>query len=272
MSRLVHVALVQFNSIVNQPKENAIRAAAFVKQAALNGAQIVCFPELFSTGYHLDLVGPQLSEVAEIIDGETIRILQQSAKENHCYVIAPVALEKDIPGIYYNSAVLISDEGVVAGIYDKHHACFDEGRYYREGAEIPVFDTRYGRIGIMICYDMGFPEIARVLMLKGAEIIFVPSAWCEQDQDMWDIQVPARGLENLIFVAAVNRCGSEKDTHFFGGSKIVNWRGKIIAACEGDEETILHATLDLDELHEARSQIKYLVDRKPESYRIISEI
>lgn len=271
MSRLVHIALVQFDSIINRPKENAARAVSFIEEASKEGAQIVCFPELFSTGYHIDQVGPHLSEVAESLDGATISTLREAAKNNSCYVIAPVALKKETPGIYYNSAVVIGDDGSIIGVYDKHHACFDEGKVYKNGHDIPVFETKYGTIGIMICYDMGFPEIARILTLKGAELIFVPSAWCEQDADMWNIQVPARGLENLVFVAANNRCGTEGETHFFGNSKVVNWRGKVLSESKSDKEEVIHAVVDLDELVSARETIKYLKDRRPESYAVISE-
>ena len=93
MSRLVHIALVQFDSIINRPKENAARAVSFIEEASKEGAQIVCFPELFSTGYHIDQVGPHLSEVAESLDGATISTLREAAKNNSCYVIAPVALK-----------------------------------------------------------------------------------------------------------------------------------------------------------------------------------
>ena len=271
MSRLVHIALVQFDSIINKPKENTDRAISFIETAAKDGANIICFPELFSTGYHIDLVGPNLKEVAEDLNGPIISALRKAAKDNGCYVIAPIALKKETPGIYYNSAVVIGDNGCIIGVYDKHHACFDEGKCYKDGYDIPVFETKYGTIGIMICYDMGFPEIARILTLKGAELIFVPSAWCEQDADMWNIQVPARGLENLVFVAANNRCGTEGETHFFGNSKVVNWRGKVLSESESDKEEIIHAVVDLDELVPARETIKYLKDRRPESYGVITE-
>lgn len=220
MDNNVKIALVQFQSKLNCPDENVEKACGMIAQAASQGAKIVCFPELFSTGYNLDIVGPRLPETAERLDGPRIAKLCQAAKENGCYVIAPVATEREVKGVYFNSAVLIDDEGHVAGCYDKHHLYSLERFHFRMGNDIPVFDTKYGKIGIMICYDAGFPEVARLLMLQGAEVIFMPSAWRVQDKDIWDINVAQRALENLCYVAAVNRFGQEGETYLFGGTKV----------------------------------------------------
>ena len=153
MDNNVKIALVQFQSKLNCPDENMEKACGMIAQAASQGAKIVCFPELFSTGYNLDIVGPKLPETAERLDGPRIAKLCQAAKENGCYVIAPVATEREVKGVYFNSAVLIDDEGHVAGCYDKHHLYSLERFHFRMGNDIPVFDTKYGKIGIMICYD-----------------------------------------------------------------------------------------------------------------------
>ena len=159
------------------------------------------FPELFTTGYHLDTVGPRMTELAEPIDGPTVRALQEAARKNHVYIVAPIALLHGLSGVPYNSAVFINSDGTVQGSFDKVHLWALERFYFRAGHEFPVFDTEFGKVGIMVCYDMGFPEAARTLALKGAELIVCPSAWCVQDADVWEINAPARALENTVFLA-----------------------------------------------------------------------
>ena len=271
MDNNVKIALVQFQSKLNCPDENMEKACGMIAQAASQGAKIVCFPELFSTGYNLDIVGPRLPETAERLDGPRIAKLCQAAKENGCYAIAPVATEREVKGVYFNSAVLIDDEGHVAGCYDKHHLYSLERFHFRMGNDIPVFDTKYGKIGIMICYDAGFPEVARLLMLQGAEVIFMPSAWRVQDKDIWDINVAQRALENLCYVAAVNRFGQEGETYLFGGTKVANSRGTTVAECTGEKEEIVYADLDLASTAKNRQEIDYLKDRRPDSYQLIAK-
>ncbi|MBS5130643.1 MAG: hypothetical protein KHZ01_09225 [Lachnospiraceae bacterium] len=134
-----------------------------------------------------------------------------------------------------------------------------------------MFDTKYGKIGVMICYDAGFPETARVLTLKGAELIFMPSAWRIQDWDMWNLNIPQRALENTLYVAGVNRFGHEDDLYMFGNSKVADWRGRIIAESKEEKEEIVYAEIDLDQLTKARLDIHYLKDRRPDSYKLLSE-
>ena len=272
MSNIVKIALVQFESFINEPEKNAQKACAQVGEAAQNGAKIVCFPELFSTGYQLDLIGPHLPRTAETLEGNTITSLRRAAKENGVYVIAPIALEREMKGVPYNTAVVIDDQGEIMGTYDKHHPCFTEGCYFRAGTEFPVFETKYGKIGIIICYDMGFCEPARILALKGAEIIFCPSAWRVQDEDIWDLNIPQRALENQLFLAAVNRYGHEGELYMFGGSKVADARGRIIAKSTKAAEEIIYAECDLDTSSIERQNLGYLRNRRPGNYREIIEL
>ena len=140
--------------------------------------------------------------------------------------------------------------------------------YFRAGHEFPVFDTEFGKVGIMVCYDMGFPEAARTLALKGAELIVCPSAWCVQDADVWEINAPARALENTVFLGAANRIGHE------GGDLVHAWRvawcaARAAAKCVrqlGEEEGILYADLDFDEVRKNRVTSPYLRDRRADAY------
>ena len=271
MERQFKIALVQYQSVLGDLQKNADRAVEMVREAAAKGAKIVCFPEMFNTGYNFQLIGDGFHNCGETIDGHTITRLQKVAKECACYVIAPITLEKKVKGVFYNAAVVIDDEGVVLGDYSKHHLWAAERYYFHAGEDIPVFDTKYGKIGVMICYDAGFPETARALTLKGAELIFMPSAWRIQDWDMWNLNIPQRALENTLYVAGVNRFGHEDDLYMFGNSKVADWRGRIIAESKEEKEEIVYAEIDLDQLTKARLDIHYLKDRRPDSYKLLSE-
>lgn len=271
MERQFKIALVQYQSVLGDLQKNADRAVEMVREAAAKGAKIVCFPEMFNTGYNFQLIGDGFHNCGETIDGHTITRLQKVAKECACYVIAPITLEKKVKGVFYNAAVVIDDEGVVLGDYSKHHLWAAERYYFHAGEDIPVFDTKYGKIGVMICYDAGFPETARVLTLKGAELIFMPSAWRIQDWDMWNLNIPQRALENTLYVAGVNCFGHEDDLYMFGNSKVADWRGRIIAESKEEKEEIVYAEIDLDQLTKARLDIHYLKDRRPDSYKLLSE-
>ncbi|MFR1611712.1 MAG: nitrilase-related carbon-nitrogen hydrolase [Lachnospiraceae bacterium] len=271
MERQFKIALVQYQSVLGDLQKNADRAVEMVRESAAKGAKIVCFPEMFNTGYNFQLIGDGFHNCGETIDGHTITRLQKVAKECACYVIAPITLEKKVKGVFYNAAVVIDDEGVVLGDYSKHHLWAAERYYFHAGEDIPVFDTKYGKIGVMICYDAGFPETARILTLKGAELIFMPSAWRIQDWDMWNLNIPQRALENTLYVAGVNRFGNEDDLYMFGNSKVADWRGRIIAESKEEKEEIVYAEIDLDQLTKARLDIHYLKDRRPDSYKLLSE-
>ena len=157
------LALVQFQSVLGDVEASMARALPMIDEAAAAGANMVVFPELFTTGYHLDTVGPRMTELAEPIDGPTVCALQEAARKNHVYIVAPIALLHGLSGVPYNSAVFINPDGTVQGSFDKVHLWALERFYFRAGHEFPVFDTEFGKVGIMVCYDMGFPEAARTL-------------------------------------------------------------------------------------------------------------
>ena len=238
-----------------------------IRQAGLDGSHMIMFPEMFTTGYELSIVGPRITELAEPVNGPTITALREAAKQAGVYVEAPIALYyDDLPGVPFNSAVLIDREGNVAGVYDKQHLWALERFYFRGGNGTPVFQTDFGTIGIMICYDMGYPEVARMLALQGAQIVLCPSAWCEPDHDVWDINVPARALENTVFLCAVNRYGREQDLYMGGHSKVCDPRGRVVAELPDEGEGVLNVEIDLADVVSNRQTSPYLRDRRPELY------
>ena len=267
--RTAHLALIQFESVLCDPAANIEKACRMIAEAAAQGADLVVLPELFSTGYQLNIVGPRMPDLAESVDGPTVRALQEAARAGGCYVVAGLALTHGLAGVAFNSAVFIDRDGEVQGVYDKQHLWALERFYFRSGCGCPVFDTDFGRVGVMICYDMGFPEVARMLALQGAELVVCPSAWCAEDMDVWDVNVPARALENTVFVAAVNRFGEEDGLVMPGHTKVCDPRGHVVAELAEEAEGVLHARIDLGTLAAARQVSPYLRDRRPDLYNAV---
>lgn len=272
VSRQVTIGLVQIDLELGDIPTNVIKIEKSIREAVAKGAQIICLPELCTTGYRQDLLQERFWEVAESIPGTTTDKFCRLAKELGVYIILPMNEKGKMTGIQYNSAAFIDKTGQVQGVFRKVHAFSTECYYFTEGNEYPVFDTEYGKVGIMIGYDMGFPEVARILTLKGAEIIFVSSALQKEAEDIWDISISARAIENQVFLAAVNRVGSEGDMVMHGKSKIVDAGGKILAEALRFEEDIAISTIDLDDLIITRRLIPYLKDRKPTTYGLITDI
>lgn len=261
------IALVQFEGAICEVEANTAHACDLIAEAARNGADLVVLPELFSTGYNLDIVGPRILDLAERVDGPTVAALRAAGRENNVYVIAGLALVKEqLPAVAFNSSVFIDRAGELMGTFDKAHLWALERFYFRSGNELPVFDTEFGKVGVMICYDMGFPEVARILALKGAELIVCPSAWCEEDHDVWNYNTQCRALENTVFLAAVNRHGREDDLYMGGHTRVCNPRGAVIAELAEEAEGILYAELDFEQLKTFRTASPYLRDRRPDLY------
>ncbi|MBD8006320.1 nitrilase-related carbon-nitrogen hydrolase [Bacillus norwichensis] len=265
-SRRVNIGIIQFDSKLGDVEYNVKKAAEKITLAAEKGANIVCLPELFSTGYNLDLLGDDISLLALHYYDDTVEKMAEAARENNVYIVAPFGEKRDLEGILYNSALVFDDEGNLLGSFAKTHLWAKERMYFKEGSDYPIFDTKYGKFGIAICYDIGFPEACRSLCLNGAEFVFMPSAWRVQDKDMWELNVPQRALENIFFTIGVNRFGHEGDLYLFGGSKVCNPRGQVIAQLPEGEETVEVVTIDLNEINTFRTQISYLRDRKPDIY------
>lgn len=273
MTREVTIALAQHDCVHGDKDANLATVEDYLRRAHDRGADLVVFPELGTTGYRQDMLGEKLYSLAEPIDGPSTARIGKLAAELGLWVVLPLIEASSVPGVVYNSVVLLNRAGQPVGSYRKNHAYATEGHYFAPGREMPVFDTDFGRLGIMICYDMGLPEVARILTLQGAELIVVPSAWCQEDEDIWDINIACRALENRCFLAAVNRVGSEGETlTMHGKSKIAGTRGETLAEGKRFEEDLVVGTVDLDEVVPARDEIPYLRSRRPWSYGLLSDL
>ena len=249
-----------------------------IREAAARGAQIVCLQELFRSQYFCREESAELFALAESIPGPTTETVGRLARELGVVVIASL-FERRTAGLYHNTAAVIGTDGEITGIYRKMHIPDDplyfEKFYFTPGdLGYPVFETKYAKVGVYICYDRHFPEGARALGLNGAEIVFNPSATVAGlSEYLWELEQPAHAVANGYFVGAINRVGEEKPWsigEFYGKSYFCNPRGKIFAQASRDKDEVLVADLDLDMILEVRKVWQFFRDRRPESYGILT--
>jgi beta-ureidopropionase len=276
----IRAAIIQANA--NLPKEEAIdKHVGLIAKAAAEGAQITCLQEIFNGPYFPAEQDPKWYATAERDDGPTVTRMRELAREHGMALVVPF-YEEAQPGVYYNSAVVIERDGSVLGKYRKTHIpqvgpCFWEKFYFKPGnLGYPVFDTSVGRVGLIICYDRHFPEVARELGLKGAELVFNPSATVESlSRYLWELEQPAHAVANGFWIAAINRVGVEEplSSHrFYGSSYFCDPRGQIVARASEDADEVLVADLDLDKAREVRNTWQFLRDRRPETYGELTEL
>ena len=268
----VKVALAQFNSELGNKTGNLQRMAQLCEQASSQGAKLICFPELATTGYRGDLLSTKLWDLSDFEGSETDCLFSQLASRLDITIVSGFAERGERLGEVYN-AVGVWNPGCenISGVFRKVHAFGIEKQWFKSGDSFPVFETPIGKIGVMICYDMGFPEVARILTLQGAELLIAPSAWCIQDRDMWDINTACRALENGTHLLAVNRWGHEEDLHLFGGSKIVGPRGQVLCEASCESEALLVGEIDFRLQAHTRLNVPYLRDRKPLNYGLLAQ-
>jgi len=278
MQQIVRSALVQaaWTGDYESMLETNIR---YARQAADDGAQVLCFQEIFTGPYFCNVQDPSFYDLAEPIpDGPTVTAMMQVAKETSMVMVVPI-YERVDEGTFYNTAAVIDADGSLLGIYRKTHIPQVEGFwekfYFRPGnLGYPVFDTAVGRIGVYICYDRHFPEGWRELGLKGAKIVFNPSATTRgHSKYLWQLEQPAAAVANQYFVGAINRVGAEdlEDTDYYGSSYFVDPRGQIVGSAASDTaDEVVVRDLDMSEIETARRQWAFYRDRRPEVYEGIA--
>ncbi len=252
-----------------------------IEDAARKNVQVLCFQEVFTQPYFCPSQDRKWYAAAESIpDGETTKLMQEYARKHSMVIIVPI-YEETMPGVYYNTAAIIDADGTYLGKYQKTHipqvAGFWEKFFFKPGnTGWPVFKTAYANLGVYICYDRHFPEGWRGLALNGADIIYNPSATVAGlSQYLWELEQPASAAANGVYIAAINRVGTEAPWNigeFYGSSYFVNPRGEIIAQASPDQDELLVAELDMDKVREVRDGWQFFRDRRPETYGIISKI
>jgi N-carbamoylputrescine amidase len=279
----IKVAGIQMSCRIGNKDKNIKKAIKMIEQAARKECQIVCLPEVFNTEYVcFTKRNPICLEYAESIPGPSTNAISNAARENSIYIIAPI-FEKAAPGVYYNTASLINPKGEIIGNYRKTHipASLEpwtglEKLYFRPGSQLKVFETKLGKIGILICHDGSFPEAWRILALEGAEIIFRPSCISVTElggltnsaSQIWTFDHIVRAYENAVFVIGINRVGLEEKREHFGSTMIVNPKGDVLAKAGEEEEKVVLATLDLCEVGRDG---KVFRDYRPEIYQRITK-
>jgi N-carbamoylputrescine amidase len=264
------------------PKDEAIdKHVELIGKAAAEGAKVTCLQEIFHGPYFPAEQDPKWYRTAEPEDGPTMTRMREVAKQHNMVLVVPW-YEEAQTGVYYNSAAVIEADGTLLGKYRKTHIphvgpCFWEKFYFKPGnLGYPVFGTSVGKVGLIICYDRHFPEVGREVGLKGAEIVFNPSATVESlSKYLWQLEQPAHAVANGYWIAAINRVGVEtplSTAKFYGSSYFCDPRGQIIAQASDSEDEVLVADLDLEKNREVRDTWQFLRDRRPETYGELTEL
>ena len=230
------------------------------------GVRLVVMPELATTGYECAERFARLAEVPA--EAESVRRMAARCKEHSVHLAYGFA-ERDAErsDVLYNSVALIDDRGRLAGVYRKAHLFAGEKRWFCPGESFPVFETSLGRLGIFVCWDTLFPEVARILALKGAELLVVPTNWEKPYDHDWELAASARALDNTLHLIGANRVGPDRDYDFFGKSRIVDPRGRVLASLDDEVEGYVVATIDTGETARLRREYYTLLqDRRPEAY------
>ncbi len=289
MSQIVKCGLIQASNAVdtsapidNIRQANIDKHMVLIEQAAAKGVQILCMQEIFTGPYFCAEQTPRWYEATEMIpDGPTTKLMQETAKKHQMVIIVPL-YEVESTGVYYNTAAVIDADGTYLGKYRKNHIPqvapgFWEKYYFKPGnLGYPVFQTRYAKVGVYICYDRHFPEGARELGLNGAEIVFNPSATVAGlSEYLWKLEQPAHAVANGYFVGAINRVGTEAPWNigeFYGQSYFCDPRGQMIAVGSRDKDELIVADLDLDMIKQVRNTWQFFRDRRPETYSGICKL
>ncbi|MBN2853708.1 MAG: carbon-nitrogen hydrolase [Clostridia bacterium] len=255
------IALAQIKSLFTDIRSNEEKMEKMIVKAGKEHADIIIFPETFSTGYNFSVMGDDIYRLAEQTTRTTIPLACRLARENKIHVIIPIILKEE--NKLFNSAIIIDDNGVILNKYHKNHLWDEEQKYFEYGNnDYRVYDTLFGKFGVIICYDVDFPETSRTLAMNGADIIFVPAAWATTHRHLWDVFLPSRALENTVYVAGVNLVGDHGDLHFFGDSKVFDPTGVLIEKAAEDIEELLFCDIDVEKIKENRKNFPYLKERR----------
>ena len=257
-----------------EKERNIEKAIRFTKIAIEKGAQIICFQELFTTHWFPREMNKRFFSLAEKADGLTIDTMRRLAKEYGVALICPIfEIEENS---FYNSAVVIDADGEILGSYRKIHVpqipLWEERYYFSSGNHgFPVFETKFAPIGIQICWDNFFPEGSRILALKGAKILFSPTAAAFAPQRRWETVISSNAIVNGVYIFRVNRVGSEEKQDFYGRSFCISPEGELLDKPTGMKDSIALIEVDLKNIDKTRKEWPFLRDRRPEVYREIAE-
>jgi N-carbamoylputrescine amidase len=284
MSKKIKVGLVQVSCTKN-PAENMAKTIEKIREAAAKGANVVCLQELFLSLYFCDVEDYENFKLAEAIPGPSTDTLSALAKELGVVIIASL-FEKRAEGLYHNTTAVLDSDGTYLGKYRKMHIPDDPG-YYEKFYFTPgdlgykVFQTKFGKIGVLICWDQWYPEAARITSLMGAEFLVYPTAigWSiHQDEatnneqyQAWQTIQRSHAVANGIHVVSINRVGYEGDMKFWGGSFVANPFGRVLYQASHDDEEVFVMEIELSKTDYYRTHWPFLRDRRIDSYLPITK-
>jgi beta-ureidopropionase len=286
MAQKIQVGLIQAStpfeeswSIQKIQRASLEKHLPLIEEAGKRGVQVLGLQEIFNGPYFCPSQDARWYDAAEPVPGPTVERMQALAKKHQMAMVVPL-YEREKAGVYYNTAAVIDADGTYLGKYRKTHiphtSGFWEKFFFKPGnLGFPVFQTRFCKVGVYICYDRHFPEGARALGLNGAEVVFNPSATVAGlSQYIWKLEQPAHAVANGYFVAASNRVGVEAPWNigtFYGTSYVVDPRGNFLAVGSEDRDELVVATCDLELIEEVRRTWQFFRDRRPEMYGDLTE-
>jgi N-carbamoylputrescine amidase len=290
MNKKINIGLVQM-SCTADVQANMQKAIAGIREAAQKGANIVCLQELFTSLYFCDVEDHENFKLAESIPGPSTDTLSVLSKELGVVIIASL-FEKRAAGLYHNTTAVLDADGTYLGKYRKMHIPDDPGYYEKfyftpgdaspEESGYRIFETKFAKIGVLICWDQWYPEASRITALMGAEVLFYPTAigWDTNEIDpninreqysAWQTIQRSHAVANGVHVVSVNRVGREADQQFWGGSFVANPFGSLLYLGSHDQEEVHVQEIDLDKTEYYRSTWPYLRDRRVDSYQPITK-
>jgi predicted amidohydrolase len=273
--REITIAVAQMKPRLGEAEDNLVRISEMIgKIATQQKVDLIVFPELVTSGNELGL---RFTDMAQRVPGPTVNLIAKRANEYGVHVAFGMVTKERVESVLYNSAIMIGPEGDLVEIYNKVHLRGEERMAFREGFKIPVIDTEFGSIGLMIGYDLTFPEVSRALTLEGAEVICVLANWEASNIDEWKTFLRARAYENAVFMVGANRVGEDITLTFGGESMIVGPRGEIHASLAGETdaesgeplEGFITARIDLDEVRRNREEYQMIQNRQPTVYKTL---
>lgn len=265
--REVTVAVVQMAPELAKVGENLKRMVDITDEICrAQKIDIIVFPELITTGYEC---GVRFTDLAERVPGPAVNIIAEQARDYGTYIVFGMVEKHKVESVLYDAAVLIDNQGEIAYTYRKAHLKGEERLAFRPGYRNLAVETPFGQVGLLLGWDLAFPEAARCLTLQGMELLCVLANWENPRAAEWRTLATARALENAIFVAAANRLGEEYTISFFGDSLVVGPRGEVYASFDEPGEGYRVATIDLDEVKKHREELQLLQCRQPSAYREI---
>lgn len=266
------VALAQMNCYRADKKRNIEKMGKIITEATKEKADLVIFPELSLTGY---VVRDEIYNLAETIPGPSTEVMGKIAKKTGAYIVFGMPeLSEKTKATIYNSAVLVGPEGFVGKYRKMHlptHSVFEEKRYFRQGYEAVALTTKLGKIGLIICYDIFFPELSRLTRLKGAQLIVCISASPAVRKAFFEALTIARAIENAAFLAYVNLVGIENGLQFWGGSRLVGPDGKVLTQAKYDEEDLVMCDVSYSDIKPVEAFVPTLKDLRPELFDELKE-